>query len=124
MARASEEIAIAERDEVVPGSGEAAKRVAAVVDILPDQQILGPAGQALVYDHRQDANALLNLRALNDPRKRGHVGLEVACLQGLEGVRRELTDAIVLQMDEVHQAGVVLENAHRVLSAAMNPVNI
>jgi hypothetical protein len=92
--------------------------------VLLDEQILRPADKALIDDRLEVEIAFPDLRELNDPVKCRHEGLEVTCLQELEGARRELTDAIVLQMYEVHQAGVVIENAHRVLSAAMNPVDI
>src|SRR5215204_3222055 len=106
------------------GSGEAVKRIAAVLVVLLDDQILRPAGQALI-DYRLEVEIPFpDLRELNHSFECRPEGPEITCLLELEGVRRELTDAVVLQMDEIHQAGVVLENAHRVLSAAMNPVDI
>ena len=68
--------------------------------------------------------ALSDLGELHDPLEGTPERLVVTLQQGLEGVVRHMPDAIVLEVDEVHQAGVVLENADRVFSAAMNPVNV
>ncbi len=65
----SEQIAIAERDEVVTGSGEAIKRIAAVLVVLLDEQIFRPAGQALVDDRLEVEIAFPDLRELNDTLK-------------------------------------------------------
>jgi hypothetical protein len=79
---------MAERDEVVTGSGEAVKRIAAVLVVLLDEQILRPAVQALIDDRLEVEIAFPDLRELNHSFERRPEGLEITCLLELEGVRR------------------------------------
>src|SRR5688572_7518005 len=120
----SEEVPIPQPDQVVPRRGEAVEGVAAILVVLLDQKVLRPAGQALLDDRLEVQIALANLGELHNPQEGTHESLIVARLKRLEGVSGELTDAIVLQVDQVHQPGVVPENAHRVLASAMDPVHI
>ena len=83
----SEERAVAERDEVVTGSGEAVKGIATVLVVLLDEQIFRPAGQALIDDRLKVEIAFPDLRELNHSFECRPEGLEITCLLELVGVR-------------------------------------
>src|SRR6478609_6530852 len=122
--RASEEIGVAEGDEVVPRGLQAVVGVAAVLVVLLDEEVLGAGGDRLVDDLGPVEVALADLAELHHPREGLQEGGAVARLEGLEGGRRQLTDAIVLEVHEVDQTGVLLQGADRVPATTLDPVHV